>query len=356
MSCHDARELFSGWVDEALTADERASVDAHLAECADCRKELERFEATLTLLHRVARPRAPVGFVDRVLDAARPVPWHRRLLRRLFLPLSVKLPAEAAAVLLMAGLAVYIFQRTPALQEATRQEAPAVRREAPPAAGPPLTSTLSRSDASRGAPGNRPAGAARPADKQRSTVPEERKLSATSEAPKPSPPPAAPAPAAAPSPSAEAPTAFKKEGAAQNLDAARATESEAPARPAPAVGGRSETTRDKTASESTPAPAMPQAAAPRSALRALPPADVMGRLAVKDRDAAERALGEALARAGGVVVSRREETGAIVVEVAVPAAAYSEFNQELTRIGAWRPEGQPAALPPSVRMTLRLVQ
>ena len=106
----------------------------------------------------------------------------------------------------------------------------------------------------------------------------------------------------------------------------------------------------------TAAPPPAAAGAPRSALRALPPADVVGRLSVKDRGDAERALAEALARAGGVVLSRREEGGATVVDVAVPAAAYPEFSEGLARIGVWRPDGQPAELPPSVRITLRLVE
>jgi len=91
-------------------------------------------------------------------------------------------------------------------------------------------------------------------------------------------------------------------------------------------------------------------------MRVLPSADVVGRLAVKDREAAERTLGEVLARSGGVVISRREEAGATVVEVAVPKTAYPEFSQELARIGTWRPEGEPSELPPNVRVTLRLVQ
>jgi len=104
------------------------------------------------------------------------------------------------------------------------------------------------------------------------------------------------------------------------------------------------------------APPPPAAAAPRAAPRGLPAADVVGRLSVRDRDDAERALTEALARAGGAVVSRREEGGALVVEATVPKAAYPEFSEGLARIGAWRPEGQPAELPPSVRITLRLVE
>src|SRR5262245_28653416 len=136
MTCHETRELLSDLVDGALTPDEEARVEAHLGGCADCRKEHERFRATVTLLQRMERPRAPVGFVDRVLAAARPAPWYRRWLGRLFLPISVKLPAEAAAVLLVAGLAVFVFQRTPELQNATRQvPATRIEREQAPAVG-----------------------------------------------------------------------------------------------------------------------------------------------------------------------------------------------------------------------------
>src|SRR5206468_3123219 len=96
MSCHDARELFSARADDALTAPERAALDAHLASCAECRREWERFRATVALLHAVEHPRAPVGFVDRVLGATSRVPRHRRVLRALFLPWRQKLPMKSA--------------------------------------------------------------------------------------------------------------------------------------------------------------------------------------------------------------------------------------------------------------------
>lgn len=395
MNCHDARELFSDWVDEALTAEERARVGAHLAGCADCRKELERFGGIVALLRRVERPRAPVGFVDRVLDAARPTPWPRRLLQRLFLPLSVKLPAEAAALLLVAGLAVYVFQRTPELQQAARQDTshPATTSEAPPPALTARPPAPAAADSARNALRDRPSRPQPEAEWKGKAAPGDSRLSALQEAGQPARPVEPPAPAAPP-PSVERHVAPDKERQAQDLAAPRAPEpptseshavpaeegakaapplpppagaaTPAPSvepeldikkeartkglaapgapevapswsRPAPATEGRADSERDKT-------------------VRVLPSADVMGRLAVKDRDTAERALGELLARAGGVVLSRREDAGATVVEVALPKTAYSEFSQGLARIGAWRPEGQPSELPPNVRVTLRLVQ
>ena len=124
MSCHDARERLSDLLDDALEAEARAQVDAHLAGCADCRRELDRLRATVSLLRAVERPQAPAGFVDRVLEAARPAPWYRRLLDWLAAVRLLRFPVEAAAVVLVASLAVYVFQGTPALRQAARPESP----------------------------------------------------------------------------------------------------------------------------------------------------------------------------------------------------------------------------------------
>ena len=113
MTCPNARELFSAALDDALGADERERLDVHLAGCADCRREQERFERTVRLLRGAEPIRAPAGFVDRVLAAVRPEPWWRRLARRLVTPWPVKLPLEAAAVALVALTAVYLYRGTP---------------------------------------------------------------------------------------------------------------------------------------------------------------------------------------------------------------------------------------------------
>src|SRR5206468_6792200 len=215
MTCHDARELFSDWMDEALTAEDRAEVDAHLVGCADCRKELERLTATIALLHRMDRPRAPVGFVDRVLARTSPAPWYERFYKRLFVPLSVKLPAEAAALLLVAGLAVYVFQRTPELQQAARREAarPAARYETPSGrseAPSGLTAAPPPAPAFREVPGgtlsDRPSSSDVQARRKTRAAPEDGKRSTSEEPAKAAP--QAPAPPVAPS--VEPPIELKK--------------------------------------------------------------------------------------------------------------------------------------------------
>ncbi len=349
MNCHDAREYFSGWVDGALSTEEHAAIEPHLAQCFDCRRELDRFRETVGLLQRAERPRAPAGFVDRVLDAVRPAPWPRRLYQRLFLPLQVKLPVEAAAVLLVAGLAVYVFQRTPELQQATRQE---VSQPAPPSGAPPAPAPAAPLRDARRSPvlkaPAKPQGIAQ--HEQRGVEPPASQEPAKTAAPATPPPAAAPAPAALPPVSAPAPSPnveARKETAAE--DAPRASEP-APTQPGltPAVEGRADSAREKALR--APVPTAPQPLA----MRVLPPADVVGRLTVKDRGAAERALVELLARFRGAEVSRRDESGATVVDLVIPRGSYAEFAQGLARIGSWLPEGEPAELPTQVRVTLRL--
>ncbi|PYM59760.1 MAG: hypothetical protein DMD79_17065 [Candidatus Rokuibacteriota bacterium] len=131
MSCVDARDALSALVDEALAPGERAAVEAHVGGCPDCQRELEGLRATVALLRGMERPRAPTGFVDRVVAAARPEPWRRRLGRWLFFPLRVKLPMEAAAVALVAVVAVYVVHRSPELRDVGRE---AMAPASPPAA------------------------------------------------------------------------------------------------------------------------------------------------------------------------------------------------------------------------------
>jgi len=159
------------------------------------------------------------------------------------------------------------------------------------------------------------------------------------------------APAAPPSSPSTLELSKKELGSAQESAGARqAPEPAPPASPAPALDQRTDAAKEKLMRS----PAAPPSS--RSALRVLPSADVAGRLAVKDLDTAQRALADLLTQSGGVVISRREDAGTILVEVAVPKTAYADFNAGLTRIGTWQSEGEPAQSATTVRVTLRLVQ
>lgn len=316
MTCHEARERFSALLDNALGADERRALDVHLATCADCGRELQRFRSTVTLLRSVEPARAPAGFVDRVLDAARPAPWPRRLLRALVLPWPLKLPVEAAAIVLVAVGVVYVFRATPELEQATRLESTSM-----------TDTTTSRTDTATShdvAPEpTAPAGPREmPQSPEKAQTPNdqigEKKIAAPSSAEPP-----APGKLAAPSARAERERGVAREGARR------------PAAPAP------ESRADG------------QRALPRTATAFAPP-DVSGRLAVADQTAALRGLAHLVARLGAVEDRRVDGDVGPIIELTISREAYAEFVRELARLGRWEVTGEAAALPPQVRVVLQI--
>ncbi len=350
MNCAGSRESFSAYLDEALDPEERSGIEAHLAGCGECRRELERFRQTLALLHRVERPRAPVGFVDRVLAAASPVPWYSRALRGLFFPLRVKLPLEAAVLVLLSIGAVYLYERTPEMEQAAREPASQVapRPEAP--ATPPVDSIAGPARAKAAVP-------RRQLEQEKDRDTRDGKLASVprvlpSEEPLTAPPASKPAPAVR--------LEAKKEAAAENVAAPRAAERQSQGGPAQSSPDLLDRRRDgageKGQSAAAP-PAAPPLAAPGAVGKSVVSgASVSGRLTVKDRAAAEQALGELLARVKATEVTRRRDPALTTVEVLVPKAAYAEFTQGLAKIGGWTVEGEPTELPAQVPVRLRLLE
>jgi putative zinc finger protein len=320
VTCADARALFSALVDDELSAAERAAADAHLSGCAECRRELERFSRTVSMVRALPAERAPVGFVDRVVGAAYPVPWPRRLARRLFVPLRVKVPMELAALFLVATTAVWVFQRTPELQQAARQEAPAAPAVTPPASPPAVPSPQSR----------------------------------------PAPPPAVASRDAAPGP----PAALKDEATSSVAQAE--SDAKAKAERADTIAPREMETRRaegdlagvgaQSRAAEAPVPArdgMAKQAAPPLTARA-GQADVTATWRVQDRAAATGELEEVVKRLGGGPVTRRTERDVEIVEFSVPREAYENLTNVLEWLGRLTVEPSTGALPPTVRVSLRI--
>lgn len=323
MTCAEIRDLFSARADEALTDDERVRVDAHLATCGECAREWRRFEATVGLLRAVEPPRAPAGFVDRVL-AARPRPWYHRLGRTLLVPWPVKLPLEVAAIVLVAGLAVVIFQRSPDLQGlASAPDAGQVSfydRLAP--TGPPAGA---REDVPR-----------RPLLERYHLAPGASTVPRDATAPPAPPPPASPPPSTAMTrPRAAEPPRHDSTEAEVKETAPRAESRRQ--RAAAAVQSAAPGTIRATGKTEEP---VPDLAAPH----------VQAHLTPADRTAAEREIRAIVAKLGGVVTAPRP--GALAI--AVPRAAWSDLARELARLGTLRIDREIAELPPTVRLALDL--
>jgi hypothetical protein len=315
MTCDEARERLSALLDEALSPGERSVLDAHLATCVDCRRELGLLRNTVALLRAVDPARAPAGFVDRVRAAARPVPWYRRAPRALSLPWPVKLPLAAAAIVFVGVIVGSLLRTLPDLEQAGRVEAPS----------PVVTEAPQRPD-ELGAPPRRevaptppPTGRARREERAANPAGAETDTARRRDLAKVAPSPAPAAPAAPAEPKAErqvGPAQSARDAAQRGADVAA---SRLPARPTTA-------------------------------------ADVSGQLAVKDREAAARIITELMTKAGGAEVARRTSADATVVELTLPRTAWVEFTRELAALGTWTPDQEPAELPAEIRVALRITE
>jgi hypothetical protein len=372
VTCAEIRELFSARVDDALSADERARLDAHLATCPECPREWQSFERSVALVRRIEPARAPAGFVERVL-AARPRPWYRRLGRGLLLPWAVKLPLEAAAIVLVAGLAILIVQGSPGLQQAARAPVPRAPVGTPPAAPPP---PATKSEPAQGA---RPRSVTGP-DRQRPfALPDEAKERANQPAPadvRAEQPPVSDIRPLPESPRVAAESRTKKADATETL-ARQDTERDrvaAAGRAAPTASAPAAPSPDAPAlaapAPAAPAPAAPGVAAPGVAAQApaaramqksgelrnaaAPGSSVQARLAAGDRATAERAVRELVTRAGGRIVSRIDDGEAAVLELAVPADRWDEVQRGLRALGTLRLDETRGTRTDPLRITLRL--
>src|SRR5262245_31628055 len=377
MTAHDAREQLSALIDDMLGAEERGAVEAHLATCAECRRELERLRDTVALLRALEPARAPGGFVDRVLERARPEPWPRRLFRALLLPWPVKLPVHAAAIVLVAVGVVYVFRATSGHQYTNRlQDSHATRVVTPE---PPSQ------DAAREAS---PAPAAAPAPEATRTAEMARAKEATRQAARPQDKEPAPGQQAsekqAPEKKAAPMTQAFSEAEQQSKDAdqrraklddtsrdvaKRRANVPPTTSAAPQVGGKLEESRAertqgaagaRARSSAAPAPESrtdtlhgPGLAAPAPAASFVAP-EVSGRLAVADRDAALQSLARLLARLGGVEDRRFVGDEGPILELTIPREAYPELLRELGSLGRWQLIREAPALPEKVRVVLRI--
>ena len=101
--CEESRQLAPELALGVVDGEERGLALEHLAECADCRRHVERLSEVADELLLLAPPReVPVGFESRLLEPLRPKPVQRR--GRRFL-----VPAAAAATALAIGVAATLL-------------------------------------------------------------------------------------------------------------------------------------------------------------------------------------------------------------------------------------------------------
>lgn len=141
MTCHEARDAFSDLYDNALSGAPLVTITQHLASCPECRAEWAAFRKAMQAVSDLGGAEPSPGFAVRVRQRVEAPSRRRRTLQSLFLPLHVKVPIQAVALVLVAFAGLLLYQRSPELRRAVEPQPtqpPPVAREAPVPAAPPM--------------------------------------------------------------------------------------------------------------------------------------------------------------------------------------------------------------------------
>jgi hypothetical protein len=143
MNCEEVKKYLSDFLDKSLDFKRAEEIEDHLAACSPCSEELAGLADCQRLVSGLPLVEPPVGFTSRVMAEVREAGNPASLWEWVFLPLRIKIPLQATAVVLIGVLAAYIYQKEPlqresvltvqpessfSKQDETDQLAPSVRR------------------------------------------------------------------------------------------------------------------------------------------------------------------------------------------------------------------------------------
>ncbi len=130
------KELLNAYIDDLLSGNEREAVEAHIATCPSCKKELDELAQAVKLVRGLDRMVPPPWFSGQVMINIRKEEDRKKgIINRLFRPLYIKLPVQAFATVVIAVLAIYVYRAVEpqwkplvySLQSVQESQAPAVQ-------------------------------------------------------------------------------------------------------------------------------------------------------------------------------------------------------------------------------------
>ncbi len=130
MNCHQIQEHLSLYLDNRLDKEKRREIEDHLASCPHCLPEAKLLSDGIRRVAGLPEIEPPAGFSQQVMTQIRSEAETPTLWARLFQPLTIKLPLHATALLLVVGLAVYLYRANEPIQR--EMIAPSKRSDASP--------------------------------------------------------------------------------------------------------------------------------------------------------------------------------------------------------------------------------
>lgn len=111
MDCVNIQEKISAYLDGIISPEENRLVKEHLKQCPKCSKFLADIKKTVAHIQNLDEVDPPPWFTLQVMNKIKAAVVEKKsIFRKLFFPLQIKVPLQAAATVLIAIAAVYIFK------------------------------------------------------------------------------------------------------------------------------------------------------------------------------------------------------------------------------------------------------
>ncbi|MBW2028585.1 MAG: zf-HC2 domain-containing protein [Deltaproteobacteria bacterium] len=129
MGCEEIREHLSEYVDGVLDPETKSMVDEHLSACKACREELGALKALVGELGSMEAVSPPEDFLEQLHARMERRPFMSSILRKLFMPMRIKVPLELAGAVALVVLVFSILHlqqaqfKMPGRPEPYKQEA-----------------------------------------------------------------------------------------------------------------------------------------------------------------------------------------------------------------------------------------
>lgn len=111
MKCEEVQAQLTEYLERTLGIEALAPIEEHLADCTRCRVETELLGECIRQVAALPIIEPPPGFVQRVMVRVRETEARPGIWQWLMLPLRVKIPIQATAVLMVGILGIYLLQK-----------------------------------------------------------------------------------------------------------------------------------------------------------------------------------------------------------------------------------------------------
>ncbi|HEX5606061.1 MAG TPA: zf-HC2 domain-containing protein [Candidatus Binatia bacterium] len=117
MTCAEVQRLLSEYIEKSLDTIRMKAVETHLLSCSGCRAATEGLMDCIRQISELPLLDPPIGFTQRVMAHVREIEARPSRWRRVLAPFRVSAPLQATAVVLIAVLAVFLYQKEPQIRD-----------------------------------------------------------------------------------------------------------------------------------------------------------------------------------------------------------------------------------------------